>query len=235
MGVIVVVSYILLFILVDVIVTTVLYLHGCQTAIFTEDVQNFDILHSVLDLWGTMLVRVCLLLGASIGVLWNRVDGPCRVSALGTLTLLICLTISTYASAKLLILSEQGNLSHQPWFLSLFSWTCVSALGTVLLWRLLGRTPNTVTEGEGGGGGGGHGGSEETERLVETAGENGTEEVEEQGQEHGGKKRRRASRKGTQDQTDSGATMGRLLSYCSKDAGLLSVAVLFLLISAVCE
>uniref|UniRef100_A0A8C8MKX5 ABC-type oligopeptide transporter ABCB9 n=1 Tax=Oncorhynchus tshawytscha TaxID=74940 RepID=A0A8C8MKX5_ONCTS len=182
MGVIVVVSCILLFILVDVIVTTVLYLHGCQTAIFTEDVQNFDILHSVLDLWGTMLVRVCLLLGASIGVLWNRVDGPCRVSALGTLTLLICLTVSTYALAKLLMLSEQGDLAHQPWFLSLFSWTCVSVLGTVLLWRLLGRAPNT---------------------------------------KHGEKKRR--------------ATLGRLLSYCSKYAGLLSVAFLFLLISAVCE
>uniref|UniRef100_A0A8C7D681 ABC-type oligopeptide transporter ABCB9 n=1 Tax=Oncorhynchus kisutch TaxID=8019 RepID=A0A8C7D681_ONCKI len=181
MGVIVVVSCILLFILVDVIVTTVLYLHGCQTAIFTEDVQNFDILHSVLDLWGTMLVRVCLLLGASIGVLWNRVDGPCRVSALGTLTLLICLTVSTYALAKLLMLSEQGDLAHQPWFLSLFSWTCVSVLGTVLLWRLLGREQ----------------------------------------QKHGEKKRR--------------ATLGRLLSYCSKYAGLLSVAFLFLLISAVCE
>uniref|UniRef100_A0A8C7DEY0 ABC-type oligopeptide transporter ABCB9 n=1 Tax=Oncorhynchus kisutch TaxID=8019 RepID=A0A8C7DEY0_ONCKI len=191
MGVIVVVSCILLFILVDVIVTTVLYLHGCQTAIFTEDVQNFDILHSVLDLWGTMLVRVCLLLGASIGVLWNRVDGPCRVSALGTLTLLICLTVSTYALAKLLMLSEQGDLAHQPWFLSLFSWTCVSVLGTVLLWRLLGRAPNIVTDGEGDGGG--------------------------------------------NDQKNSGATLGRLLSYCSKYAGLLSVAFLFLLISAVCE
>ncbi|KAM9547779.1 ABC-type oligopeptide transporter ABCB9 [Salvelinus alpinus] len=231
MEVIVVVSCILLFILVDVIVTTVLYLHGCQTAIFTEDVQNFDILHSVLDLWGTMLVRVCLLLGASIGVLWNRVDGPCRVSALGTLTLLICLTISTYALAKLLMLSEQGDLAHQPWFLSLFSWTCVSVLGTVLLWRLLGRSPNTVTDGEGDGGGSV---CEETERLVEAAGENGTEEVEEQ-QKHGEKKRSRASRKGTEDQKNSGATLGRLLSYCSKYAGLLSVAFLFLLISAVCE
>uniref|UniRef100_A0A8C8GYT5 ABC-type oligopeptide transporter ABCB9 n=1 Tax=Oncorhynchus tshawytscha TaxID=74940 RepID=A0A8C8GYT5_ONCTS len=183
---------ILLFILVDVIVTTVLYLHGCQTAIFTEDVQNFDILHSVLDLWGTMLVRVCLLLGASIGVLWNRVDGPCRVSALGTLTLLICLTVSTYALAKLLMLSEQGDLAHQPWFLSLFSWTCVSVLGT----------------GDGGGN---------------------------EQQKHGEKKRSRASRKGTEDQKNSGATLGRLLSYCSKYAGLLSVAFLFLLISAVCE
>ena len=33
----------------------------------------------------------------------------------------------------------------------------------------------------------------------------------------------------------SGATLGRLLSYCRKDGGLLSVAVLFLLVSAVCE
>lgn len=35
--------------------------------------------------------------------------------------------------------------------------------------------------------------------------------------------------------TSSGATLGRLLTYCKKDGGLLSVAFLFLLISAVCE
>ncbi|KAK7933962.1 hypothetical protein WMY93_004858 [Mugilogobius chulae] len=33
----------------------------------------------------------------------------------------------------------------------------------------------------------------------------------------------------------SGATLGRLLSYCRNDAGLLSVATLFLLMSALCE
>uniref|UniRef100_A0A6Q2WUA0 ABC-type oligopeptide transporter ABCB9 n=1 Tax=Esox lucius TaxID=8010 RepID=A0A6Q2WUA0_ESOLU len=228
MGAIVVVSCILVFILVDVIVTTVLYLHGSQVAIFTDDLQNFDILHSVLDLWGTVLVRVCLLLGASVGVLWNRVDGPSRVSALWTPMLLVCLTISTFALAKLLILSEQGDLALQPWFLSLFSWTYVSAVGTVLLLKQLRRSNNGTNEERGGVGGEG---SEETERLVETSGENCPEEVEDQGGEHGEKRRK----KGTQDPTNSGATLCRLLAYCSKDAALLSVAFLFLLISAVCE
>ncbi|KAL0979181.1 hypothetical protein UPYG_G00181820 [Umbra pygmaea] len=231
MGVLRAVSCSFLFILVDVIVTTVIYLHGSQLAIFTDDLQDFDILHSVLDLWGTVLVRSCLLLGASVGILWNRVEGPERVSALGTVILLIGLTISTYALAKLLMLSEQGDLAQQPWFLSLFSWTCMSSLGTVLLFTLLGRSTDSLTN-EGGDGGGG--GCEETERLVETAGDSCSVEFEDQKGEHREKKGS-ASREGALKQTNSRATLGRLLAYCSKDAWLLSLAFFFLLISAVCE
>lgn len=38
-----------------------------------------------------------------------------------------------------------------------------------------------------------------------------------------------------EEPSSSGATLGRLLAYCRKDAALLSVAVLFLVVSAVCE
>lgn len=217
MGIKVAVSCTLLYILVDVIMTTVLYTHGSQISIFTEDIQNFNILCSVLDLWGAVLVRASLLLGASIGVLWNREEGPRRVSCLSTLILLICLAIITYALVKLLMLTEQGPLVRQPWFLCLFSWTCVSSLGTVFLWRFLGRVPDSLVNSSGGRGGCG----EETEKLVETAGQ----EEEEEG-ERG---------KTSQEKSNSGATLGRLLIYCTNDSGLLSVAFLFLIISAVCE
>ncbi|XP_062310518.1 ATP-binding cassette sub-family B member 9 [Osmerus eperlanus] len=220
------VSCTLLYVFADILITTVLYAHGPHLAIFSEDARNFDILSSVLDLWGTVLVRACLLLGASIGVLWNREDGPGRVSFLTTITILVCLTILNYALAKLLMLTEKGSLTHKPWFLCLFSWTCVSALSTVLLWSLLGKEHSAV--GDGGGG------CEETERLVERAEERGAEGVEERGEGSGGKTKR-GSKKECKDISDSGATLGRLLSYCSKDTGLLCVAFLFLLISAVCE
>ncbi|KAM4617028.1 ABC-type oligopeptide transporter ABCB9 [Polymixia lowei] len=229
MGIKIAVSCNLLYILLDVIVTTALYIHGSQFTIFIEDVQNFNILLSVLDLWGTVLLRAFLLLGASIGVAWNKDSGPQRVSELSTLILLICLSIITYALAKLLMLTEHDALVHQPWFLGLFTWTCMSALGVTLLWRLLGKLTNSVPDRSSGGGGG----FEDTERLVETAGQDYTEEEEWEAGNRG--KKRRWSRKGSQEKTNSRATLGRLLAYCSKDAGLLSVAFLFLLISAVCE
>lgn len=206
----------LLFILVDVVVTTVLYVHGAHPAVFAKDMQDFDVFTSVFDLWGIMLVRVCLLLGASFGVSWNSVDGPRRVLAVGPLCDLLCLVFIAYAVAKLLLFSEQSSLMYDPWFLSLFSWTCASAIGAVCLWRLLGRSPNVVDAPDGGG-------DEDSERLVDQAGE---EDEEAEGEKE---------QKGAKEAPRSGATVGRLLSYCREDAGLLAVAVLFLLLSAVCE
>lgn len=223
MGIKVAVSCTVLYILLDVVVSTVLYTHGSHFySIFKEDALNFDIVRSVLDLWGTVLLRASLLLGASIGVSWNRVDGPPRVAKLTTLVLFVCMIVITYTLAKLLMLTELGPLTQRPWLLSLICWNCAASLGVVLLWGLLGREPSSASSRSSGSGG--EGGSEDTEKLVETAGE-------EDGRE--GKKTEEEG--GQEDKTSSGATLGRLLTYCKKDSGLLSVAILFLLISAVCE
>ncbi|XP_072520973.1 ABC-type oligopeptide transporter ABCB9 [Salminus brasiliensis] len=204
------------FIFVDAVVTTVLYVQGFSLDVFEDDFQNFNLRHSVLDLWGTLIVRACLLLGGTAGVVWNRVDGPRRAANLGTLVVLVGLSVLTYALAKLLMLSEEGELMYDPWFLGLFSWTCVASVVTMLLWNLLAKTPERgVADG---------GESEDQERLVDQR-----EEVEEDG-ETGGK-----GKKGAKEQPNSGATVGRLLSYCKKDSGLLTVAFIFLLLSAVCE
>ncbi|KAK5608694.1 hypothetical protein CRENBAI_021658 [Crenichthys baileyi] len=209
----------LLYIVLDSVITTVLYIKGTQLSSFARDVLDFNILSSALDLWGIVLLRVSLLLGASIGVSWNKEDGPPRVAQVTTVILLFCMVIITYALAKLLMLTELEPLSQQPWFLSLIGWTCASSLGVVLLWRELGRVSSsvkglTIRNSRDGGGRV----SEDTEKLVETADE-------EEG-EVGGRK---------EEMVSSRATLGRLLSYCRKDVGLLSLAVLFLLVSAVCE
>lgn len=209
MRVAVIVSCNLVFTLVDIVLTTVLYIHGSNIDIFSDETEDFDIHRSTVDLWGTVLIRVSLLFGASIGVFFNRRDGPRRVSNLGTLVALICLTNMTYALAKLLMLSEEGNLMYDPWFLSLFSWTCVAAIGVMIFWKILSQTTNAVSDRED---------SEDTERLVDET-EDESEKSMKSGKEH----------------THSGATIGRLLSYCKKDSSLLSIAFFFLLLSAVCE
>lgn len=217
MGIKVAVSCTMLFILLDVVISTVLYTHGSHLSIFITDALNFNILESALDLWLTVLLRASFLLGASIGVSWNKVDGPQRAAKFTTLILLISLIIVTYALTKLLMLTELHPLTQEPWILSLICWTCASSVGVMLLWGQLGKESNSVSSSRRGG----IRDSEDTENLLETAGE---EEQEADFQ-----------RKKKEEKTSSPATLGRLLGYCKKDGGLLSVAVLFLLISAVCE
>ncbi|XP_034154754.2 ATP-binding cassette sub-family B member 9 [Pangasianodon hypophthalmus] len=207
----VVIGCIFTFVLVDTVVSTVLYVQWSGPDSFLDDILDFDVYRSVLDLWVVLLVRSCLLFGASVGVLINQQDGPKRVASLDTLVVLIGLTMLSYALAKLLIFSEMGTLMHDPWFLSLFSWTCISAMGSVFFWKLL-STTDVARSGVG-----------ERERLVD-GGE--AEEREEEGE---------MRRKEVKQKPNSGATLGRLLSYCKKDAGLLSLAFFFLLLSAVCE
>ncbi|XP_059192407.1 ATP-binding cassette sub-family B member 9 [Centropristis striata] len=228
MGIKVAVSCTVLFILLDVVVTTVLYTHGSDLSTFKTEALNFNILQSSLDLWLTVLLRASLLLGASIGVSWNREDGPPRVSNAIMLIVLICLSIITYALTKLLILTELGPLADKPWLLSLIFWTCASSFGVMLLWMLLGKESNSVSTHNSSSSGRG---SEDTEKLVGTS----SEEEQEVGSERKKKKKKEEEEEENEKKTSSGATLGRLLSYCRKDGGLLSVAVLFLIISAVCS
>lgn len=207
----VVVGSIFTFVLVDNVVSTLLYVQWSGPNSFLDDILDFDIRRSVLDLWMVLLVRSCLLFGASVGVLMNQQDGPKRVASLDTLVVLIGLTMLSYALAKLLIFSEMGALMHDPWFLSFFSWTCISAMGSVFFWKLLSNA-DVSSSGVG-----------ERERLVDGGEE---EEREEEGEMRG---------KEVKQKPNSGATLGRLLSYCKEDTGLLSLAFFFLLLSAVCE
>lgn len=201
------------YVLVDTVVSTVLYLQWSRPTLnaFLDDVLDFDVHRSVLDLWVMHLLGSCVLFGASVGVLKNQQDGPKRVASSDTLMVLIGLTMLSYALAKLLIFSETGALMHNPWFLSLFSWTCVSAMGCVFFWKLLSKA-DVTSSGEG-----------DRETLVDA----GEEEEQVEADDTRGKE--------AKQKANSGATLGRLLSYCKEDAGLLSLAFFFLLLSAVCE
>lgn len=174
--------------------------------------MNFSIFSSLLDLWAAVLPRSALLLGACIGVSRNRAEGPRRVARGTSAVVLACLIMVTYTLTKLLLLTELRPLPQQPWALSLLLWTFASSLGLLLPWWLLGKVAEPAR-----GCSGGRGGSEDAEKLVDSEGEEPAE----------GRRPEKEAR--------SGATLGRLLAYVRKDGGLLSVAVVFLLVSAVCE
>ncbi|MGH0168552.1 UNVERIFIED_CONTAM: hypothetical protein FKN15_054383 [Acipenser sinensis] len=116
--------------------TTLLYIRGVHTERFVQDLNNFDVYRSVVDLWAASLVRSSLLMGAAIGVSRNTTEGPKRVKDLETFTIVMCLLTGMYSVIKLLLYSEVMESLSDPWFLCLVAWTCVSALATFLTWKL---------------------------------------------------------------------------------------------------
>ncbi|MGH0167489.1 UNVERIFIED_CONTAM: hypothetical protein FKN15_062604 [Acipenser sinensis] len=192
--------------------TTLLYIRGVHTERFVQDLNNFDVYRSVVDLWAASLVRSSLLMGAAIGVSKNTTEGPKRVKDLETFTIVMCLLTGMYSVIKLLLYSEVMESLSDPWFLCLVAWTCVSALATFLTWKLLslvqpvrettlGINSEAVSP-------------EETESLLDSEED---------------------SSKGAKKDTASPATIGRLLSYSKHDAALLGLAFLFLIVAAVGE
>uniref|UniRef100_A0A8C6U7E2 ABC-type oligopeptide transporter ABCB9 n=1 Tax=Neogobius melanostomus TaxID=47308 RepID=A0A8C6U7E2_9GOBI len=176
-----------------------------DVAVVKSSCVHFDAQRSVLDVWTWVLLRCGLLIGGCVGVMWNRRDGPRRVASSVSAVVLFAMVNTTYVVAKALALSEAEPLTEQPWELSLVCWSCAASVGGALLWRELGNIHDQVTR------------SRKTclrpdayFRYLPRSGEE-------------------------PEQTNSGATLGRLLCYCRKDASLLTVAMLFLLISAVCE
>ncbi|MEE6504074.1 hypothetical protein FKM82_005059 [Ascaphus truei] len=197
---------ILAFTVCDLTVTTVLYVYSCKEPSVVQDFLHFTVFHSMLDVWGTSLLRICISLGAVIGTARNRTQGPRRLQASGTPMALVCYLIATYGVIKLLLFSEAEKPVRDPWFWSLLTWTWLSSAVTLWAWRRLGR----VTPGR------------ERSGLYSPL----------TGDQEGAQERRQ---KQEAESRVSGATVGRLLSYSKQDAGYLTAAFIFLLLCTVGE
>ncbi|XP_043832082.1 ABC-type oligopeptide transporter ABCB9 isoform X2 [Dromiciops gliroides] len=95
------------FMSVDVSITTVLYAFSHRDRGVLQDLRDFNIFDSVLDLWAACLYRSCLLLGATIGVAKNSALGPRRLRASWTFITLVCLFVGIYTMVKMLLFSEE--------------------------------------------------------------------------------------------------------------------------------
>ncbi|XP_074061591.1 ABC-type oligopeptide transporter ABCB9 isoform X3 [Macrotis lagotis] len=126
----------------DVGITTVLYAFSHRDRGVLQDLRDFNIFDSVLDLWAACLYRSCLLLGATIGVAKNSALGPRRLRASWTFITLVCLFVGIYNMVKMLLFSEEKHSfpttlagpsmalsSRRVWTSSLQPWSsCASSL-----------------------------------------------------------------------------------------------------------
>ncbi|CAI9556105.1 unnamed protein product [Staurois parvus] len=191
----------LTFTLCDLTISTVLYTYSCKKASIFEDVMHFNIFHSMLDVWGTTLLRTCICVGAVIGVAWNRANGPQRLQASITPMTLLCYLIASYAMIKLLLFSEEEKPVQDAWFWSLLSWTWLSSAMTLFAWKQMG---------------------EFTPCIQETTMYSGLPDDQEVA--------RVGSQRPEVESDTSGATIGRLLSYSKQDFGYLFIAFFFLIL-----
>ncbi|CAL1615051.1 unnamed protein product [Knipowitschia caucasica] len=207
-------------VLLDLLLSSLLLTKGCGLS----PSESLGTSRLVLALWGSVLLRSCLLLGACVGVAFNRVEGPGRVSWSSPAVHFVAMGIVTMAVSTLLVLTEVDSLKNQAWELGLISWSCASSVGLVALWSLLGNTQAEATSPSSQ--------AEDTERLLDPPQDQTRSKVLDQSQDPDQSSPENESES---EKASSGATLGRLLWYCKEDGGLLSVATLFLLISAICE
>uniref|UniRef100_A0A8C3PEQ6 ABC-type oligopeptide transporter ABCB9 n=1 Tax=Chrysemys picta bellii TaxID=8478 RepID=A0A8C3PEQ6_CHRPI len=193
---------------VDVLVTTLLYVHSHSGKDIVQDLKHFNVFNSMLDVWGACLYRSCLLVGAAIGVAKSSTYGPKRLKASQTFITLVCLLVGIYALVKLLLYSEVRKTIRDPWFWSLFAWTYVSLAATFCLWQLL----SSVT-------------SSREALQVSSESRAEAEEICDPSPITVQEKREEAS----------GATIQKLLSYTKPDALFLGIATFFLLVAALGE
>ncbi|XP_053309964.1 ABC-type oligopeptide transporter ABCB9 [Spea bombifrons] len=127
----------------DFIVSTTLYVCSNKKPSIIQDLVEFNIFHSMLDIWATSLLRSSICIGAVIGVARNRTLGPQRLKASVTPMTLICYLIAVYGIIKFLLYSEEEKPVQDPWFWSLLVWTWLSSALTFYAWRQMGHlTPS---------------------------------------------------------------------------------------------
>ncbi|XP_067910674.1 ATP-binding cassette sub-family B member 9 isoform X4 [Heterodontus francisci] len=197
--------------LLDALVTTHLYTHGLNYRQFRSDAMNFDIFHSLLDLWATCLLRIILLAGASLGVCINRIDGPKRLKSAKLCILIFCIMISAYAIIKVLLYSETEKFANDPWFWCLTAWTFISLIATYHVVHQFSclKTSPTVTV-----------------SLEATSYED-----QENSMSNAGQKRPEKAK----ENSNSISTMWRLLTYSKENAALMAGAHVSVLISSLGE
>ncbi|OCU02034.1 ATP-binding cassette sub-family B member 9 isoform X1 [Xenopus laevis] len=190
----------------DFLLSSILYIRSCKKPRIIQDVVGFDMFHSVLDVWGTSILRVCICSGAVIGVLSNRQQGPKRLKVSIIAITLLCYLIAVYTLIKLLLYSEYEKPVKDPWFWGLLAWTWIASAGTHCSWIQMSKIPSKWAKC----------------RLHSHS--NG-----DQDQKHNDDQKQKAKTK------VSRANIGKLLSYSKQDAVYLILAFVFLLLCTLGE
>eukprot|EP00057_Strongylocentrotus_purpuratus_P009686 XP_011664160.1 PREDICTED: ATP-binding cassette sub-family B member 9 [Strongylocentrotus purpuratus] len=129
-------SVTLLFSSADAFFGCVFYLHGNNYELFDKDVLDYNFTHSTFELWLFSMLRVVILLGATIGVIKNPKNGAKGIKIARYPVGFINIVMILYAIAKIMLYTEYSDGNHEDdlWFLTLGVWTLVASLAMYGLW-----------------------------------------------------------------------------------------------------
>ncbi|XP_041457651.1 ATP-binding cassette sub-family B member 9-like [Lytechinus variegatus] len=129
-------SVTLLFSSADAFFGFVFYLHWNDFALFGKDVFNYDFTHATFELWLFSMLRVVILVGATLGIIQNPKDGAKGIKRARYPVGLMNIVMILYVMAKIMLYTEyiDGNHDDDPWFLTLGIWTMVASLSMYGLW-----------------------------------------------------------------------------------------------------
>ncbi|XP_070548799.1 ABC-type oligopeptide transporter ABCB9-like isoform X2 [Ptychodera flava] len=131
--------------LLDVGITTVLFVHGDQFHKFVTEVYQFSYKDCFVDIWFLSPLRFSIIFGACIAVHCNGRNAAPRLQNSKNYILTIGGLMFLYLIIKLLIYSKLDKKLNEPWFWGLFAWTTVAALLPYACWRILSRIkPKTL-------------------------------------------------------------------------------------------
>jgi hypothetical protein len=173
------------------------------------DFYSYDPRISLVEFWLLGILRGCLLLGVSIGLLRNSVQTKHRCAKYSWMATALAVVSWVYMMTKMLMYTEYTKDLKLPWFWSLFGWSCLSNLFFAIAWNLIGSVTLSQQETEAF-----SINSDKTPLIKEEKEENKEDEDEEI------------------PNVSKTQTVGRLLKYTLPDLPLLLIAMLFMCLSS---
>lgn len=102
------------------------------------NVYHFNIYTSMLELYVFSLLRICIMTGVIIGLIWNKTEGIVRMKKVSVIILILSVIMWSYTIVKLLVYFEPLTANKKnPWFWSMFAWSLLMSALFYLNWSLL--------------------------------------------------------------------------------------------------
>jgi len=173
------------------------------------DISSYSFATSVIEFWFCAIVRSAVLCGVVIGRLCNKTDGQQRLLYTWPASTVVAVLMMMFAVVKMLAYTEVNGQSAIFW--CQFAWMLVASVTFHAGFVILRRTRNVDSV------------------VVNTS--INTEDSEQQPLLYGSSNEEISSDKATGEKM---SVVLRLLSYSKPDAHLISIAFIFMVISAVC-
>ena len=129
-------NFVIILALCDITLVTILFGHLKELKNrLLIDFYDFNPKESLVEFWVFGIARGSVLLGASFGVLKNPVFTKYRCAKYSWIVVTSAVVTWVYMMTKMLMYTEYTHDLKQPWFWSLFGWSCFANLTFVFAWK----------------------------------------------------------------------------------------------------